>query len=105
MKNHLLYQRLELIALNESYSIDQVQSLSFTEVTTLLGERPGSTTFLENMKQSIIVVLQNRDDERDLQALQGQFKTYLDMNFSGCVAEFNRDGDKPCIKLWLKGKP
>ena len=105
MKNHLLYQRLELIALNESYSIDQVQSLSFTEVTTLLGERPGSTTFLENMKQSIIVVLQNRDDERDLQALRDQVKIYLDANFPSWVAVCDREGGKPCIKLWLKGKP
>ena len=105
MKNHPLYQKLELIALNESYTIEQVQSLSFTEATTLLGERPGSTIFLENMKQSIIVVLQNRDDEHDLQALQDKFKIYLDTNFPSWVAECDRQCGKPCIKLWLKGKP
>ncbi len=105
MKNHPLYQKLKLIALDENYTIEQVQSLSFTEVTTLLGERPGSNTFLENMKKSIIAALQRRDDDLDLQALQDQFKIYLDTNFPGWVAECDREGGKPCIKLWLKGKP
>lgn len=104
MKNHPLYQKLKLIALNENYTIDQVKSLSFTQVTTLLGEKPGSVTFLENMKQSIILKLQNRDDERDRQALLDQVKIYLDMNFPGWMAESEREGGKPCIKLWLKGK-
>ncbi|NIP23359.1 MAG: hypothetical protein GWN67_04515 [Phycisphaerae bacterium] len=105
MKNHPLYQKLKLIALDENYTVEQVQSLSFIEVTTLLGERPGSTTFLENMKEGIFVVLQNRDDECELQALQDQFKIYLDTNFPGWVAESDREGSKPFIKLWLKGKP
>ncbi len=105
MRNHPLYQKLKKIALDGNYTIEQVQSLSFTQVTTLLGERPGSTTFLENMIQCIIVVLQNRDDERDLQALQDQVRIYLDTNFPGWVAERDGEGGKPCIKLWLKGKP
>jgi hypothetical protein len=105
MRNHPLYQELKLKALDENYTIEQVQSLSFTQVTTLLGEKPGSTTFLENMKRSIILVLQNRDDERDLQALQDQVKIYLDTNFPSWVAESDREGGIPCIKLWLKGKP
>jgi hypothetical protein len=105
MRNHPLYQKLKLIALDENYTIEQVQSLSFTQVTSLLGERPVSTTFLENMKQGIIMVLQYRDDERDLQALQGQVKTFLDTNFPGWGAECDRECGKPCIRLWLKGKP
>jgi hypothetical protein len=105
MRNHPLYQKLRKIVLYENYTIEQVQSLSFTQVTTLFGERPGSSTFLENMKQSIILVLQNMDDERDLQALQNQVKIYLDTNFPDWIAERDREGSKPCIKLWLKGKP
>lgn len=105
MRNHPLYQKLKLIALDENYTIKQVQSLSFTQVTTLLGERSGSTTFLENMKQGIIMVLQYRDDERDLQALQDQVKTFLDTNYPGWIAECDRECGKPCIRLWLKGKP
>lgn len=104
MRNHQLYQKLRKIAFYENYTIEQAQSLSFTQVTTLLGERPRSAAFLENMKQCIIVALQNRDDERDLQALQDQVRIYLDTNFPGWVAECNREGGKPCIKLWLKGK-
>lgn len=104
MKNHPLYQKLKLIALNENYTIDQVKFLSFTQVTTLLGEKPRSVAFLENMKQSIILKLQNRDDERDRQALQDQVKIYLDTNFPGWMAESEREGGKLCIKLWLKGK-
>lgn len=105
MRNHPLYQKLKKIALDENYTIEQVQSLSFNQVTTLLDERPGSATFLENMKQCIIGVLQNRDDERDLQALRDQVKMSLDMSFPGWVAECDRESGKPCIKLWLKGKP
>jgi hypothetical protein len=105
MRNHSLYQELKLIAIDEDYTIEQVQSLSFTQVKTLLGERPGSITFLENMKQSVALLLQNRDDERDLQALRDQVKIYLDANFPSWVAECDREGGKPCIKLWLKGKP
>jgi hypothetical protein len=57
------------------------------------------------MKQGLILVLQNRDDERDLQALQDQIKIYLDTNFPGWVADRDREDGKPYIKLWLKGKP
>jgi len=105
MRNHPLYQKLKQIALDGNYTIEQVQFLGFAQATTLLGERPASTTFLENMKQDIIMELWDRDDEANLQQVRQKIKTWLDADFPNWAAERDREGGKPCIKLWLKGKP
>ncbi|MDH4237934.1 MAG: hypothetical protein OEW48_00065 [Phycisphaerae bacterium] len=105
MRNHPLYQKLKQIAIDRNYTLEQVQFLSFAQATTLLGERPASTTFLENMKQDIIMELWDRDDEANLQQVRQKIKTWLDANFPNWADEWDREGGKPCIKLWLKGKP
>jgi hypothetical protein len=105
MKNHPCYQKLEQAALDGNYTIEQVWALSFTQATALLGQRPASFTFLENIKKGIIMALQNREDEFNLQQIKLKVASWLDSNFSDWKTERGREGSKPFVMIWLKGKP
>jgi len=104
MKNHPLYKKLKQIALDGNYTIEQVENAGFNQVAELLGTRNFSLAFLNNMKRGIIDALQNRDDEQALQELKQQAKSWLDTNFPGWQAERGREGNKPYVTIWLKGK-
>lgn len=105
MKNHPLYKKLKQIALDGNYTIEQVQNAGFNQIAELLETRNFSLAFLNNMKRGIIMTLQNRDDEQNLQQLKQTAKSWLDTNFPDWEAERGREGDKPFVKIWLKGKP
>jgi hypothetical protein len=105
MKNHPCYQKLEQEALDGNYTTEQVRALSFAQVTALLGERPASFTFLENMKKGIIMVLQNQDDEFNLQQIKLEVASWFDSNFPDWEAERGREGGKPFVTIWMEGKP
>ena len=51
------------------------------------------------------MVLQNREDESGLLQLKQTAGGWLDTNFPGWEAELERVNGKPCVKIWLKGKP
>lgn len=105
MKNHPLYKKLKQIALDGNYTIEQIQNAGFNQIAELLETRNFSLAFLNNMKRGIIMTLQNRDDEQNLQQLKQTAKSWLDTNFPDWEAERGREGDKPFVKIWLKGKP
>lgn len=104
MRNHPLYQKFKQTALDGNYTIEQVQSLDFNQATQLLGTRTFTLTFLNNMKRGIVMVLQNRDDELDLQQLKQKAETWLDTHFPDWEAERGREGDKPFVTIWFQGK-
>ena len=104
MKNHPLYQQLKQIALDGGYSVEQAEGLSFKQAASLLGTRQFSLAFLNNAKRAIITALQDRDDKNDLQALKETAKNWLVANFPDWEAERGREGDKPYVTIWLKGK-
>lgn len=104
MKNHLVYKKFKRIAFENNYTIEQVENLDFREAMTLLGAS-FSFTFLKNMKRGIIDSLRNRDDNANLQQLKQVAKNWLDTNFPDWEAERGRQGEKPYITIWLKGKP
>ncbi len=105
MKNHPKYVALKQIALDGNYTVEQIRALTFNQATTLLGEKPPSITFLENAKRGIVMALGDRDDKANLQQLKSKVKTFLDNNFPDWEAERGREGEKPYVKIWLKGKP
>jgi hypothetical protein len=105
MRNHPSYQKLEQTALDGNYTAEQVRALSFTQATALLEERPASFTFLENMKKGIVVALQNRADEFNLQQIKLMVTSWLDSNFPDWEAECDREGGKPFVTIWMEGKP
>jgi len=105
MKNHPLYKRLKQAVLDGNYSIKQVENAGSVQVTKMLGTRSFSLAFLNNMKHLLIAEMQEKKDENDMQGLKQQAKTWLNVNFPGWQAERGRDGDKPFVKIWLKGKP
>ena len=105
MQNHPCYQKLEQAGLDGNYTTEQVQALSFTQATALLGERPASFTFLENMKKGIIMVLQNQEDDFNLQQIKLEVASWLDSNFPVWEAERGRESGKPFVTIWMEGKP
>jgi len=105
VKNHPLYKKLKQIALDGHYTIEQVRSASISQVTTLLETSHFSSGFLYNMKRLLISELQDRQDERDTHELRQVAMTWLNANFPDWQAERGREGDKPYVTIWLKGKP
>ncbi len=105
MQNHPCYQKLEQALLEGNYTAEQVRALSFTQATALLGERPASFTFFENMKKGIIMTLQNQEDEFNLQQFKLKVAGWLDSNFPSWDAERGREGGKLFVTIWMKGKP
>ncbi len=105
MKNHPLYKKLKQIALDGNCTIEQVENAGFNQVAELLGTRNFSLAFLNNMKWGIVMALQNRDDEQNMQQLKQTAKSWLDANFPDWQAERGRESDKPFVKVWLEGKP
>ena len=82
-----------------------MRALSFTQATALLGERPASFTFLENIKGGIITSLQGREDEVNLQQIKLKITNLLDVNFPDWKAEHGREGGKLFVTIWMEGKP
>lgn len=105
MKNHPLYKKLKQIALDGNYTSEQVRNAGFNQVAELLGTRNFSLAFLNNMKRGIVMALQNRDDENDMQQLRLTAMTWLNANFPDWQSERGREGNKPYVTIWLKGKP
>jgi acylphosphatase len=105
MENHPLYRKLRKTVLDNNYTIEQVQGLNFNQATELLGNSSISHTFLNNMKCGIVLALQERDDKNDLQQLKQTAGNWLDTNFPNWEAEVERESGKPCVRIWLKGKP
>jgi len=105
MKNNPLYDKLKQIALDGDYTVEQVQNATVGQIATLLGASGQKPQFIENMRRGIINTLQNRDDEVNLRALKSQAIDRLNSNFPDFAAERGREGDKPFVKIWLKGKP
>lgn len=106
MRNNPLYKKLKQIVLDGDYTIDQVKNATMGQVAQLLGPdvRFGQA-FFQNMKRGLIMTLQNRDDENDMQQLKQTAKTWLDANFPDWEAERGREGDKNYVTIWLRGKP
>ncbi len=104
MKNHPLYKKLKQIALDRNYTVEQIENVSKSKVCQLLNtDERFSDTFFLNMKRGIIMTLENRDEEQNLQQLKSQAKSWLDANFPGWEAE--RGDGKGKVIIWLKGKP
>jgi hypothetical protein len=106
MKNHPLYKKLKAYVLT-NLTTGEIEALSPHELIALLGEGQIrlSHTFVNNMKSAVIMAMENRDDENDLQQVKTKIKSWLDANFPNWEAERDREDGKPCIKIWLEGKP
>lgn len=105
MRNNPLYIKLKQIAL-KNYTVEQVENATMGQVAQLLGpDVRFSQAFFQNMKRGVIMALQNRDDENDMQQLKQTSKIWLDENFPDWSAERGKEGDKPYVTIWLKGKP
>ena len=105
MRNRADYKALEQKVLTESWTMEQLEAVKLSQVATFLGKPHLSVTFLKNAKNCLIKTVRNRDDELDLQLVKQKAKAFLDANFPDWQAERSREGGKPYVTIWLKGKP
>ena len=105
MKNHPVYKQVKVYAL-ANMAVDDFVTMTPGEILKAAGAAGRvSGTFAANMKSSVLMALESRDDETDLQQLKSKVKTFLDSNFRDWEAERGREGEKPYIKIWPRGKP
>jgi hypothetical protein len=104
MKNHLLYEKLKQTALDDNYTIEQVQGLDFNAAAELFGTRSFSNTFFGNMKLELIAEMQNQQDESDKQLFQAKVES-LRNQFPDFEVERGRQDNKLYVTIWPKGKP
>ena len=105
MKNHPIYLKVKKFAL-ANLSYDAFEAMTVGEIIIAAGaEGRVSGTFAQNLKRGVLSALKGRDDEIDLQQIKSKVKTFLDANFPDWEGERGRDGDKPYVTIWLKGKP
>jgi hypothetical protein len=105
MKNHPIYIKVKNYALANMTTVG-FEAMTPGEIIIAAGSQAKvSGTFATNMKRAVLMALQARDDEARLQQLKSKVKTFLDANFPDWQAERGREGEKPYIKIWLKGKP
>ena len=105
MKNHPIYLKVKNYAL-ANIALAGFEAMTAGEIIIAAGaEGKVSGTFATNMKRGVLSALKDRDDGIDLQQIKSKVKTFLDANFPDWEAERAREGGKPFIKIWLKGKP
>lgn len=106
MRNHPLYKKLKQIVLDGDYTIEQVENATVGQVAKLLGpDVRFSQVFFQNMKRGIIMALESRNEELNFQGVRDMASSFLDANFPGWKAERGKEGNKPYVTIWLKGKP
>lgn len=105
MRNRADYKTLKQKVLTENWTMEQLEAVTLKQIATFLGKPHLSVTFLKNAKNCLIETVQNRDDLKNLQDLKATAKSWLDANFPDWEAERGREGDKPYVTIWLKGKP
>lgn len=101
MRNHPLYKQLRQIALDNNYTVEQIQNCNWQQAVQLLGQRDFSIGFLENAKRELILELRNEAVEVDRQYIASAVRD----RFPQLELEYRREGEYPYIMLWLKGKP
>jgi len=104
MRNHPLYKKFKQKVAEAELDIEGVKLIDFHTATRLLGERGFGNAFLTNMKSQLIAELQDQQDESIKQLFQSKIEA-LRSKFPDIEVERGREGDKPFITIWLKGKP
>ena len=105
MKRHPLYQQLRQLAINSNYTVERIRNLTFEDAAELFGTNDFTTNFFENIKKNVIMILQDRDDEKVLQELKAMILTWLEMNLPNYYLERTRENGSRLIKIWLDGEP
>jgi len=108
MRNSRLYTQLKQNALDNDYTIEQVNTLEYEATKTLLGEE-FSYNFFTNIRNQIAIELTESRDQTSFEGLQNQLKggsrVWLKNNFPDAVLEKGKEFGKQFIKIWLYGKP
>lgn len=112
MREHLLYQRLKQIAFDNSYTAEQVRSVTKRQVAGLLSQdvdavfwSDGNEGFFENLKLNLAQEIEQTNNQADLDFLKEQLNvTAVKKRFTDCQYEFREIDGKRCVLIWLDGK-
>lgn len=102
--NNALYKKFKTKVGEIGLEVEGVRMLGFNEAAEMIGTRKFSQVTLENMKVMLVSEIQESRDESDKQQIQGRLEA-LRAGFPDFEVERGREGEKPFITIWLKGKP
>jgi hypothetical protein len=105
MKNHPLYKAFKKKVEDKGLSIEGIRLL---DARTIKGELGNDihlpAALFRNMKSYLIFEMQEQQDEIDKQAFASKVEV-LRNKWPDLKVERGREGDKPFVIIWLKGKP
>lgn len=102
--NNALYKKFKDFVGETVLSIAGIGMLTFNEVALMVETRKFPLVVMETMKLKLINEMQEDRDESDKQQIQGRLEA-LRASFPDFEVERGREGEKPFITIWLKGKP
>ena len=97
----------QLIERYPSLTYQQFAAITTEQIRDEFPDARLSATFLKKVKALLLRHAESLEDANNLQRLKVQAWTWLQTNFPNVEVEVirNRQHNKPCITLWLKGKP
>jgi len=86
-------------------SYQQLAGVTAQQIRDQFPDAKLSATFIKKVKALLLRRAQRMEDEENLQRLKTQAWDWLRANFPDIEAEITRQSGKPCVTLWLKGRP
>ena len=107
MRYNPLYARLKQIALDNNYTIDEVQGLTKQQIAdqVQLSIDDFSDDFFANIKTVIVSDFESIRDHSMLGVVKSQLEPWLVEEYPDAEFERGKENDKRFIKIWLDGKP
>ena len=106
MKNNPHYQRLRQKALDDNYTIEQVDNLTSNQLSQALNvEEAEIGPRLNGMKELLTAEMKTTADKTKTDSIIAAFKIWLDTNFPQHEEIVGGEDDKVFVTIWLEGKP
>ncbi len=106
MKNNPHYQQLRQKALDDNYTIEQVESLTSNQLSQALDvEEAEIGPRLNGMKELLTAEMKTTADKTRTDAIIAAFKTWLDTNFPQHEEIVGSEDSKIFVTIWPEGKP
>ncbi len=106
MKNNPHYQQLRQKALDDNYTIEQVENLTSSQLSQALNiEEAEIGPHLNGMKELLTAEMKTAADKTRTDSIIAAFKTWLDTNFPQHEEIVDTEDGKVFVAIWLEGKP
>ncbi len=108
MLNNPIYKRLKQAVIENSYSNEQIKALTAQQISEFVGCAV-SNAFCNSSKRVLAGVFEEEKNKTVLEDFKKQLvggqRLWLENNYPDAEFEIENSGNKPCVKVWLEGKP